>query len=152
MEPASRNAWAMYISTPPAMSSMSITWYIAMAMELRIRTTAIEYWVTLAGLHTETNVKISNINGLKCVVNTNYLPIFKRFVAFRRKEITECSNLVSFVRFVIVWCEYEHHIRNVLITTPKMFIIESKALTEFHIQSICISVRSDAALFISIDL
>lgn len=64
MEPARRNAWAMYMSTPPAMSSMSITWYIAMAMELRISTTAIEYWVTLAGLHTETKFKVRNVNGL----------------------------------------------------------------------------------------
>lgn len=53
-----------------------------MAMELRISTTAIEYWVTFAGLHTETKFKISNVNGLKCVVNTNYLPLFKRVFAF----------------------------------------------------------------------
>lgn len=123
-----------------------------MAMELRISTTAIEYWVTFAGLHTETKFKISNVNGLKFIMNTNYLPLFKRVFAFRRKEITECSYLVCFVRFVIAGCEYEHHIRHVIVTTPKMFIIESKVLTEFHIQSICISVRSDAALFISIDL
>lgn len=152
MEPASRNAWAMYISTPPAMSSMSITWYTAMAMELRISTTAIEYWVTLAGLHTETKFEICNINGFKFIMNTNYLPLFKRVFALRRKEITERSNLVCFVRFVIVWCEYEHHIRNVLITTPKMLIIESKTLTEFHIQSVCSSVRSAGALFIRINL
>lgn len=152
MEPASRNAWAMYISTPPAISSMSITWYTAMAMELMISTTAIEYWVTLAGLHTETKFKICNINRLKCVVYTNYLPTFKRVFALRRKEITECSYLICFVRLVIVWREDEHHIRHVIVTAPKMFIIETETLTEFHIQSVSSSVRSACALFIRINL
>lgn len=40
MEPASRNAWAMYIRTPPAMSFSKTVWYEASAMLLTISSTA----------------------------------------------------------------------------------------------------------------
>lgn len=50
MEPANRNAWAMYINVPLFTSEMSMTWYIAMAMLEMINITAIVCWVIDDGL------------------------------------------------------------------------------------------------------
>lgn len=47
MEPANRNACAIYISVPLAISSMSMTCTKARLMLDNIRTTAIMYWTNL---------------------------------------------------------------------------------------------------------
>lgn len=51
MEPANRNAWAMYINVPLFTSEMSMTWYTAMAMLEMINITAIVCWVIDDGLN-----------------------------------------------------------------------------------------------------